>query len=160
MTDDIKWDGSVYPYVAPPELTIDPRLRLHTDAETAIDPIVHELLRYALWNVNTEHGTTMIVVTRHGSKGLTVDPGGSDLERHVENIAVLGITSAHEDVRPAQPSEVDRHRTLRHQVDHGQPLAFRQPVVEGGDRRLHLVGRCEPRIGVEIRRLRPSDLDR
>lgn len=63
MTDDIKWDGSVYPYVAPPELTIDPRLRLHTDAETAIDPIVHELLRYALWNVNTEHGTTMMKIS-------------------------------------------------------------------------------------------------
>jgi N-methylhydantoinase B len=63
VADDIRWDGSVYPYVAPDELTIDPSLRLHRRAAETIDPIVHELLRYALWNVNTEHGTTMMKIS-------------------------------------------------------------------------------------------------
>lgn len=57
---EIKWDGSVYPYVAPEKLAIDSSLKLHTDVDEVIDPVTHEVLRHALWNVNVEHGQTII----------------------------------------------------------------------------------------------------
>src|SRR5690606_21970855 len=50
--------------VPPPadELKIDPSLRLHTDVDE-LDPITHEVLRFALWNVNLEHGNTMLKIS-------------------------------------------------------------------------------------------------
>jgi N-methylhydantoinase B len=56
----ISWDGSIYPYVAPAELKIDPSLELHTEADDTVDPVTHEVLRHALWNVNVEHGESII----------------------------------------------------------------------------------------------------
>jgi N-methylhydantoinase B len=56
----IAWDGSVYPYIAPSELDIHPSLPLHTDADAVVDPVTHEVLRHALWNVNVEHGQSII----------------------------------------------------------------------------------------------------
>lgn len=57
---EIQWDGNVYPYVAPERLHIDPSLPLHDDANEIIDPVTHEVLRHALWNVNVEHGQSII----------------------------------------------------------------------------------------------------
>lgn len=57
---EITWDGATYPYVAPAELDIDPSLRLHTNADDEIDPVTYEVLRHALWNVNVEHGESII----------------------------------------------------------------------------------------------------
>ena len=56
----IKWNGDVYPYVAPAELDIDDSLELHTEADEAVDPVTYEVLRHALWNVNVEHGESII----------------------------------------------------------------------------------------------------
>lgn len=63
-TNEIPWDGWVRPYVPPPagELKIDPSLRLHTEVGE-LDPITHEVLRFALWNVNLEHGNTMLKIS-------------------------------------------------------------------------------------------------
>ena len=58
-----KWDGKVYPYIAPKELKIDPSLKLHRQADAALDPITYEVLRYALWNLNVEHGNTIVKVS-------------------------------------------------------------------------------------------------
>ena len=57
---DISWDGRTYPYVPPETLDIHPSLELHTDVDDAVDPINHEVLRHALWNVNIEHGQSII----------------------------------------------------------------------------------------------------
>jgi N-methylhydantoinase B len=59
-TTTIKWDGTIYPYVAPDELDIDDSLQLHTATDDTVDPVTHEVLRHALWNVNVEHGESII----------------------------------------------------------------------------------------------------
>jgi N-methylhydantoinase B len=56
----IQWDGSIYPYIAPDQLDIHPSLQLHTAADETVDPVTHEVLRHALWNVNVEHGESII----------------------------------------------------------------------------------------------------
>ena len=62
-TTEISWDGIDYSYVPPRELTIHESLRLHTEADERVDPITHEVLRHALWNVNTEHGNTIMKIS-------------------------------------------------------------------------------------------------
>lgn len=57
------WDGKVYPYIAPKQLKIDARLKLHREAADKLDPITYEVLRYALWNLNVEHGNTIVKVS-------------------------------------------------------------------------------------------------
>src|SRR5687767_11857380 len=59
----IRWDGTTYPYVPPQQLSIAESLHLHTDAEEAVDPVTHEVLRHALWNVNTEHGNMIMRIS-------------------------------------------------------------------------------------------------
>jgi N-methylhydantoinase B len=56
---DIRWDGTTYPYMPGKTLDVDGSVAFHTEtAET--DPIVHEVLRHAIWNVNMEHGNAII----------------------------------------------------------------------------------------------------
>jgi N-methylhydantoinase B len=63
QANGITWDGNTYCYIAPDRLAIDESLQLHTAAADSIDPIDHEVLRHALWNVNNEHGQTMMRVS-------------------------------------------------------------------------------------------------
>ena len=60
---DISWDGIDYPYVPPAQLRIHESLELQTEADAHVDPITHEVLRHALWNVNTEHGNTIMKIS-------------------------------------------------------------------------------------------------
>jgi N-methylhydantoinase B len=60
---EIVWDGSHYPYIPPRDLRISKRLKLHEDADRTVDPVTHEVLRHALWNVNTEHGNTIMKIS-------------------------------------------------------------------------------------------------
>jgi N-methylhydantoinase B len=55
----LPWDGVARGYVPPKELSIDPSLRLHRDAAEEIDPITYEVVRYALLNINLEHGALL-----------------------------------------------------------------------------------------------------
>lgn len=55
-----QWDGNVYPYVPPAQLAIHPSLTLHAETDAVTDPVTHEVLRHALWNVNVEHGQSII----------------------------------------------------------------------------------------------------
>jgi N-methylhydantoinase B len=56
------WDGVRDCYIPAEKLTIDPQLRLHTDA-AAVDPFLFEVIRHNLWNINDEHGMTVIKVS-------------------------------------------------------------------------------------------------
>jgi N-methylhydantoinase B len=58
-----EWNGKVYPYIAPRELNIHSSLQLYRTADAALDPITYEVLRYALWNLNVEHGNTIVKVS-------------------------------------------------------------------------------------------------
>lgn len=60
---DISWDGLNNAYVAPERLTISPKLALHTETDPDLDPVTHEVLRYTLWNINEEHGDTIVKVS-------------------------------------------------------------------------------------------------
>jgi N-methylhydantoinase B len=62
-SENPKWDGKVYPYIAPKELRIDASLTLDHAAADQLDPITYEVLRYALWNLNVEHGNTIVKVS-------------------------------------------------------------------------------------------------
>ena len=62
-TTEISWDGIDYSYVPPRELRVHESLRRHTEADDRVDPITHEVLRHALWNVNTEHGNTIMKIS-------------------------------------------------------------------------------------------------
>ncbi|HUE19599.1 MAG TPA: hydantoinase B/oxoprolinase family protein, partial [Stellaceae bacterium] len=58
-TTGIAFDGVNNPYVPPKQLKISPKLKLHREAETNIDPVSFEVIRHNLWNVNEEHGATI-----------------------------------------------------------------------------------------------------
>ena len=62
-TNAISWDGTTYPYIPPRDLHIDPRLRLHSKADKHVDPVTYEVLRHAMWNVNLEHGNTIMKIS-------------------------------------------------------------------------------------------------
>lgn len=63
MNDRIDWNGKTHSYLPPSELRIDPCLRLHDEAAAEPDPVTHEVLRHALWHVNTEHGSLLMRVS-------------------------------------------------------------------------------------------------
>ena len=56
---DIDFDGVNHPYVPPKELRISPKLKLHRDWETEVDPVTYEVVRHNLWQINEEHGATI-----------------------------------------------------------------------------------------------------
>lgn len=58
-TQDVKFDGIDNAYIPPKELTISPKLKLHRQAASEIDPVTYEVIRHNLWNVNEEHGATI-----------------------------------------------------------------------------------------------------
>ena len=62
-TADIQWDGTTYPYIPPEQLTIHESLALHTEAADRVDPVTHEVLRHALWNINVEHGNMIMRIS-------------------------------------------------------------------------------------------------
>lgn len=49
------WDGIAHSYIPAAQLRIGGGLRLHTDADAEVDPVTHEVIRYALMHVNLEH---------------------------------------------------------------------------------------------------------
>src|SRR3954447_3215505 len=53
------FDGRTYPYVPPADPPAHAEALLHREA-AELDPTDFEVLRHALWNVNIEHGTTII----------------------------------------------------------------------------------------------------
>ena len=55
----MRFDGKQSGYVPPKTLRISPKLSLHRDAITDLDPITYEVIRHSLWNVNEEHGATI-----------------------------------------------------------------------------------------------------
>jgi N-methylhydantoinase B len=57
---EISWDGIYYPYIPGKSLNIDPSLKLYKGCADTVDPVTHEVLRHALWNVNLEHGNTVL----------------------------------------------------------------------------------------------------
>ncbi|MFI8193957.1 hydantoinase B/oxoprolinase family protein [Streptomyces sp. NPDC085946] len=57
------WDGIHRSYIPRPELSIDPGLALHTEADLQVDPITYQVLRSRLWHQNLEHGDIIQRVT-------------------------------------------------------------------------------------------------
>jgi N-methylhydantoinase B len=53
------FDGVRTGYVPPKKLRISPKLKMHRNWKTKIDPVTFEVIRHALWNVNEEHGSTI-----------------------------------------------------------------------------------------------------
>ena len=56
---DIDFDGVNHPYVPPKALRISPKLKLHREWDTEIDPVTYEVVRHNLWQINEEHGATI-----------------------------------------------------------------------------------------------------
>jgi N-methylhydantoinase B len=56
------WDGVDTSYIPDADLRIDPGLALHQDSEP-VDEFLFEVLRHNLWNVNDEHGSTILKVS-------------------------------------------------------------------------------------------------
>lgn len=59
----IQWDGRTYPYIPGKELKIHPSLKRHTQAAEKIDPVTYEVVRHAMWNINVEHGNTIMRIS-------------------------------------------------------------------------------------------------
>src|SRR5437868_2515740 len=55
----IAYDGVQRGYRPAATLAIDPSLRLHREAAEQVDPVTFEVVRYALLNVNVEHGQAL-----------------------------------------------------------------------------------------------------
>jgi N-methylhydantoinase B len=61
-TVETAWDGVHNCYIPGATQAIDPQLRLHSRA-AAVDPFIHEVIRHNIWNINDEHGMTVIKVS-------------------------------------------------------------------------------------------------
>ncbi len=59
----MQWDGRTYPYCPPRELDIAPGLRLHSKTVKRLDPVTFEVVRHAMWNINVEHGNTIMKIS-------------------------------------------------------------------------------------------------
>ncbi|WP_417211558.1 hydantoinase B/oxoprolinase family protein [Antarctobacter sp.] len=59
MIEGVDFNGVNHPYVPPKTLKIDPKLKLHREFDTDIDPVTFEVIRHNLWNINEEHGNTI-----------------------------------------------------------------------------------------------------
>lgn len=62
-SSDIVWDGRTFPYVPPQRLRIPAGLRLHAAKAKHLDSVTYEVVRHALWNVNVEHGNTIMKIS-------------------------------------------------------------------------------------------------
>jgi N-methylhydantoinase B len=62
VAEAVVWDGNVHSYIPEGELSIDPSLELHREAQEP-DSFLFEVLRHNLWNINDEHGTTILKVS-------------------------------------------------------------------------------------------------
>lgn len=58
-----RFDGVQDSYVPGDSLSIDPSLALHTETVEELDPITYEVIRHNLWNINEEHGLTILRVS-------------------------------------------------------------------------------------------------
>jgi N-methylhydantoinase B len=58
-TTDIRWDGIQRGYIPSEPLKLPTALPLHTTADTDVDPVTFEVVRYSLMNTNIEHGQTL-----------------------------------------------------------------------------------------------------
>lgn len=56
---DVAFDGLKHSYIPGQTVPISPRLKLHTDYDEDVDPVTYEVIRYNLWNINEEHGSTI-----------------------------------------------------------------------------------------------------
>jgi N-methylhydantoinase B len=63
MIDGRAMDGRNESYIPGDELRISPKLKLHTDAAPDLDPVTYEVIRHNLWNINEEHGETIVRVS-------------------------------------------------------------------------------------------------
>jgi N-methylhydantoinase B len=59
----VVWDGVTNSYIPSEKLRISPEVELHTEAAADIDPVTYEVIRYNLWNINEEHGDTIVKVS-------------------------------------------------------------------------------------------------
>jgi N-methylhydantoinase B len=59
-------DGRVHSYMPDEELVVGGDVRLQRSFATELDPVVYEVLRYSLWNINEEHGLTIQKVSGSG----------------------------------------------------------------------------------------------
>lgn len=53
------WDGSARSYIPSAELVVPPGLRLHDARAEEVDPVTHEVVRYALLAANFEHSALL-----------------------------------------------------------------------------------------------------
>jgi N-methylhydantoinase B len=53
--DHAFWDGVAHSYIPPAQLRIGGGLALHRDVVDEVDPVTHEVIRYALLHANIEH---------------------------------------------------------------------------------------------------------
>jgi N-methylhydantoinase B len=59
----IRWDGRTYPYIPDKELKVHPSLKRHSRAAEKVDPVTYEVVRHAMWNLNVEHGNTIMKIS-------------------------------------------------------------------------------------------------
>lgn len=77
-----KWDGRTYPYIPPKTLHIHPSLQLHTAAAKNLDPVTYEVVRHAMWNINVEHGNTIMKISGSPSCAYGHDFNPSLMDEH------------------------------------------------------------------------------
>jgi N-methylhydantoinase B len=84
LESEQQWDGKQLPYIPPKSLSIDSSLTFHDDADDTVDPVTHEVLRHALWNVNVEHGNTIMKISGSPICAYGHDFNPSILDEHAD----------------------------------------------------------------------------
>ncbi|MBX6382578.1 MAG: hydantoinase B/oxoprolinase family protein [Microbispora sp.] len=60
---ETSWDGVGRSYIPDHEIRISPAVALHRETAEDVDPISYEVIRHNLWNINEEHGSTIVKVS-------------------------------------------------------------------------------------------------
>ena len=63
VAPEIAWDGVTQSYIPGPELRISSKLELHRASAADVDAVTYEVIRHNLWNINEEHGSTIVKVS-------------------------------------------------------------------------------------------------
>lgn len=82
------WDGITDAYVPGPDWRdrVSTKVKLHQDIADDLDPITYEVIRHALWVINSEHGETMARLSGSPSANITHDFNPVILTEHGEDV--------------------------------------------------------------------------
>jgi len=129
VIDGRPMDGRLDAYVPARELTISPRLRLHTEAAEDLDPVTYEVLRHNLWSINEEHGDAIVRVSGSPIAAYGFDFNPSILDENGDFVYFGPYLQFHSGMQDLQAKWILEHRGENPGIHPGDMFMSNDPWV-------------------------------